>query len=431
MNYRQTLEYLYAQLPMFHRIGPAAYKANLDNTHALMEYLGHPQKQFESIHIAGTNGKGSVSHMLASVLQNAGYKTALCTSPHLKDFRERIRINGHMIPQSYVARFVTRHKAFFEQIQPSFFELTIALSFSYFAEQQVDVAVIETGLGGRLDSTNVITPQLAIITNIGMDHTNLLGDTLEKIAWEKAGIIKPGVPIVNGVTRPEARTIIQDRARELQAPFFAAEQEIPLLSHQYISRENIPFLEIVVQQKDLEKSYRSVLTGSYQLQNLLTLLQAVEVLRQGKQFRIDEESLIAGLEQVVDLTGLKGRWQQLGKRPLVICDTGHNVDGIRFILENIARTTHQHLHMVIGMMNDKDVGGILSMLPPDATYYFCKPDVPRGLDVLLLRDTAVGMGMRGEAYGNVKLALQAAKKQASRHDLIFVGGSTFVVAEVV
>ncbi len=431
MNYQQTLDFLYSQLPMFHRIGAAAYKANLDNTWALANHLGNPEKKFRSIHIAGTNGKGSVAHMLASVFQEAGYKTGLCTSPHLKDFRERFRINGVMMPESYVTAFVEKHMDFFETIKPSFFEMTIAMTFAWFAEQKVDIAIIETGLGGRLDSTNIITPELSIITNVGLDHMNLLGNSIEEISREKAGIIKPGVPVVAGKSRVEALQVLLDKATETRSEIFRAEQncKVELKSYTFDAEEKMIEGSIIRETGILE--FQSPLTGTYQLENICTVVQSVEVINRSGSFSISETALKKGLMNVIKNTGMGGRWQILSQKPLIICDTGHNADGISAVLENIRLTPHRHLHFVIGMMNDKDISGILSLLPVDnTTYYFCKPDVPRGLSAEELQKEAGKLGLQGKKFESVKEALSQAKMQASDDDLVFIGGSTFVVAEV-
>lgn len=432
MDYQQTLDYLYAQLPMFHRIGPAAYKANLDNTLALAQYLGNPEDKFRSIHIAGTNGKGSVAHMLASVFQEAGYKTGLCTSPHLKDFRERFRINGVKMPKEFVTGFVNRHKAFFESLKPSFFELTIAMTFDYFAREKVDVAIIETGLGGRLDSTNIITPELSVITNVGLDHTNLLGNTIEAIAEEKAGIIKSGVPAVIGPCRPEAARVFEQRAKAVNSKILFAGQHYQVMESALLNHDNLPFLRLSVHENGVVRNVESGLTGSYQQENILTAMAAVDTINRKKKFTISGQELNCGLKYVIRNTGIAGRWQILGRNPLVICDTGHNTDGIKSIMHNIRQTPYKKLHVVLGMMNDKDVSGILQLLPAkETTYYFCKPDVPRGLEVEILKQKAQALGLKGEAHPTVNAALAAAKSAATQDDLVFVGGSTFVVAEVV
>jgi len=431
MNYQQTIDYLYSQLPLFTRVGPSAYKANLDNTIELCKRLGDPQHKFKSVHVGGTNGKGSTSHMLAAILQTAGYKTGLYTSPHLKDFRERIRINGQTISEQEVIDFVERHKADFEEIRPSFFEMTVGLAFDIFAREKVDVAIIEVGLGGRLDSTNIITPLLSVITNIGWDHMNILGDTLQLIAAEKAGIIKPGVPVVIGEYQPEVAEIFINKAEHEQAEIVFASELLKEVNVQQLDDEFDEFLEVTLEGPDTAiADYRLDLPGIYQVKNLKTVLCAVSELRtQG--FDINDGSVHSALSKVKLLTGLHGRWETLNKHPLTICDTGHNPEGIKEVLQNIAAVDYEELHFVLGVVNDKDIGKILDMLPKDAVYYFCKPDIPRGLDAESLKQQAESFALCGQVYPSVKAAFLAAQQSAGQNDLVFVGGSTFVVAEVV
>lgn len=426
MTYQETLDYLYAQLPMFTRVGASAFKADLDNTIALCQLLDNPQNKFRSIHIAGTNGKGSTSHMLAAILQTAGYKTGLYTSPHLKDFRERIRINGAMIGQQSVVDFVADHKHNFEQIQPSFFEMTVALAFDYFAKEQVDIAVIETGLGGRLDSTNIITPLLSVITNIGWDHMNLLGDTLPKIAGEKAGIIKPGVAVIIGERQDEVADVFVNKALEENASIVFASD----IYETSVNGGDDNLREVGLASDNETLHVELDLTGSYQLKNVKTVIATVNELR-AQGFMITNDHIKTALRQVKTLTGLHGRWETLNTSPLTICDTGHNPDGIAEVLKNIANIKYRQLHFVIGMVNDKDGAKVLSMLPKDAIYYFCKPDMPRGLDAETLQQKAAEFGLTGNTYPSVKDALKAAQSAAQTNDLVFVGGSTFVVAEIV
>ncbi len=428
MTYQQTLDYLFSQLPMYQRMGPAAYKANLNNTLALSEYLNHPENDFKSIHIAGTNGKGSVAHMIASVLQEAGCKTGLATSPHLKDFRERIKINGKVIPENEVAKFVRDHKAFFEKLQPSFFEMAMALTFKYFSDQKVDIAVVETGLGGRLDSTNIITPELSVITNIGLDHTNLLGNTIQKIALEKAGIIKKNIPVVIGRTQKDTKDIFETIANQKNAPLHYADRMFSLGSTENVVREGVDYMLVGVRNTG---SFLLDLHGHYQGENLVVALAAIDVLKLGGKFLLSDEDVKNGLKNVVRNTGLKGRWQQIGKRPGIICDAGHNVDGIKYIVKQLMNIPHAKLHMVIGMVDDKERTGMLKLLPKQATYYFCRPLVPRGLDAEKLRIEALAYGLHGKSCNTVKEALALAKHNAQPKDMIFVGGSTFVVAEAV
>lgn len=438
MNYQQTIQYLYTQLPMFTRDGVSAFKKDLTNTLELCKRLGNPQYQFKSVHIAGTNGKGSTSHMLAAILQTAGYKTGLYTSPHLKDFRERIRVNGQMVSEQTVVDFVAGCRDDFDEINPSFFEMTVALAFDVFAKEKVDIAIIEVGLGGRLDSTNVITPLLSVITNIGWDHMNMLGNTLQLIASEKAGIIKPGVPVIIGELQPEIAQIFTDKAKQegsriefASEDWTTEEKSVPKSQKSNIGVDEL--LTAHIKSKDpLPKTYdiKLDLTGSYQLKNVLTVLSAVNLLR-AQGFVITDDHIVTALQQVKTLTGLHGRWEILNIQPLTICDTGHNPDGIQEVVKNIAAVNYHHLHFVIGMVNDKDITKVLAMLPTDATYYFCKPDIPRGLDAETLKQQARDFGLHGAAYSSVPAALQSARERAKDNDLVFVGGSTFVVAEVV
>lgn len=405
MNYPETLDYLFGQLPMYQRIGNAAYKANLDNTYRLSGILNHPEKQFKSVHIAGTNGKGSTSHMLAAVLQESGYKVGLYTSPHLKDFRERIKINGEMISENEVIDFVKEYNHEFEKIQLSFFEWTVGLAFHYFAKEKVDIAIIETGLGGRLDSTNIVTPEVAVITNISMDHTQFLGDTLAKIAAEKAGIIKSTIPVIIGETQPEIKPVFVEKAKQLNAPIQFADE--------YPTQE-----------------YESDLKGVYQQKNKKTVVATINILQQ-LGWKIAKNHIKQGLLNVVNNTGLMGRWQILNKQPITVCDTGHNEAGIKLILAQLAEQQFKKLHFVLGVVNDKDITNILQLLPKNATYYFCQAKIPRALEVSVLAEKATAVGLSGKIFPTVEAAYQAAQKNATAQDMIFIGGSTFVVAEVV
>ncbi len=421
---------MFSRLPMYQRIGPAAYKANLDNTWALSKYLGHPENRFKSIHIAGTNGKGSVAHMLASVLQQAGYKTGLATSPHLKDFRERIKINGTLIAEQAVVDFIKKHKSFLEKLNPSFFEMAIAMTFDHFAGEEVDVAVIETGLGGRLDSTNIITPELAVITNIGLDHTQFLGDTIGQIAGEKAGIIKKNVPVVIGKYQKETYNVFKQTAESLNAPLVIADKLCKLERTAFREHNGKQCLQIDVSWRNNETdTYFTDLLGIYQGENLLCALTALRKLQEGQKLFFTDKDVREGLFNVVGNTGLQGRWQKISDFPPVICDTGHNPSGIQYILEQIKITPHDKLHIVLGMVDDKDRSAVLALLPRKARYYFCKPQVPRGLDQKKLAMEASNYNLNGDHYMSVQDALQAAKKKALTTDLIFIGGSTFVVAE--
>ncbi|MEG2178699.1 MAG: folylpolyglutamate synthase/dihydrofolate synthase family protein [Bacteroidales bacterium] len=422
----EVLEELFAQLPMFQRIGASAYKPNLNNTWALMEALHHPEQRFKSIHVAGTNGKGSTSHLLASVFQEAGYKTGLYTSPHLKDFRERIKINGTCISKSEVIDFYENNKRLFTKIKSSFFEMTVALAFDYFARERVDIAIIEVGMGGRLDSTNVIQPELSVITNISLDHVQFLGDTIVKIAEEKAGIIKANTPLVIGETQLQTALLFTSKAKELQAPIYFADALFTLIENK---KEKDFVFDILKKGSPYISGMSCGLLGSvYQSKNVLTTLCALDILKQ--KYDISEENTKKGFEKVIENTGLLGRWQCLSEHPCVICDTGHNEAGIRMVLKQLEQTSYAKLHFVIGMVSDKDIDKVLSMLPIHASYYFCKADIPRGLEAELLAKKAMEKGLKGKVYSSVKKALEAAKKEASNDDLIFVGGSTFVVAEV-
>lgn len=427
MNYTETLDYLYSRLPMFTRIGAAAIKKDLDNTLLLCEHLGNPQHKFRTIHIGGTNGKGSTSHMLAAILQEAGYKTGLYTSPHLKDFRERIRINGQMVPESFVTDFVAEEKEEIEHISPSFFEVTVAMAFDYFAKEKVDIAVIEVGLGGRLDSTNIITPELSVITNISLDHTNLLGTTLPAIAYEKAGIIKPQIPVVIGERQAETTQVFLDKAAETASDLIFASDQLQVADTH--KKEGFLYTSVFQDKSCLYKDIKLDLSGTYQLKNVITVLQSVHSLRKSG-FTIPDEALFRALENTKQITGLRGRWDILDNQPLVICDTGHNIAGITEVLENIHATPYQHLHVVIGMLKDKDISSVLALLPKEATYYFCQPSLERAMPALELARQAEAFGLKGEVFENVTQALTAAKSTANKDDMIFIGGSTFVVAEV-
>lgn len=423
MTYEETLHYLYTSTPLFQNVGKDAYKEGLENTYELDKHFGHPHKQFKTIHIAGTNGKGSCSHTLAAILQSAGYKTGLYTSPHLVDFRERIRVNGTPIPKDYVTLFVEENRSFFEPLHPSFFELTTAMAFKYFAEQHVDVAIIEVGLGGRLDCTNIITPDMCIITNISFDHTQFLGNTLEKIAKEKAGIIKSGIPVVIGETSTETRTVFQNKAAETHAPITFAEDE-SLVEDWKTGTDGYR----IYQTKDYA-DLKGELGGLYQIKNTNTILTAVRQLKQ-IGYTITEQDVRNGFANVCKLTGLMGRWQTIETSPKVICDTGHNVGGISYIVEQLKHETYKHLHIVIGMVNDKDISGVLSLLPKDAYYYFTQASVKRALPAEEMALKAYAANLQGGYYDNVQTALEAAKAKADKDDLIFVGGSSFIVADL-
>lgn len=440
MNYTETLDFLYTKLPMFSRQGASAIKKDLTNTLLLCEALDNPHKKFKTVHVAGTNGKGSVSHMLAAILQTAGYKTGLYTSPHLKDFRERIRINGEMIAKKAVVNFVRENMALMDKVQPSFFELTVALAFAYFAHEKVDIAIIETGLGGRLDSTNVITPVLSIITNIGHDHLDLLGNTMEKVATEKAGIIKSGIPVIVGEKQDDIAFVFEKKAAEMDSPVSFASDEW-LAERSQMREAGSKMLGVVA--KPISHSpfaishspfpiyhYQLDLPGLYQLKNLATVLSAVFALN-NSGYPVLNEQLILALKNVKGLTGLQGRWQTLSHNPLTITDTGHNAEGIQEVIRMIETIEYTHLHIVLGMVNDKDHSAVLNMLPKNGRYYFCRPNIPRGLDAQSLQIKAESSGLHGQAFSSVKEAVKAATASAIPSDFIFIGGSTFVVAEVV
>lgn len=432
MIYNATLEYMYSHLPMFQRIGSAAYKPNLDNTIALLNLLNNPQQNFKSIHIAGTNGKGSVSHLIASVFQSAGYKTGLYTSPHLKDFRERIKINGKMIDKQKVCDFVEKHKPDFERIKPSFFEMTVGMAFQYFSDEKVDIAIVETGMGGRLDSTNLLSPEMCIITNIGFDHTEFLGDTLRKIAIEKAGIIKENTAVIIGETQEETTKVFVDKAKEMDTTVTFAEQLYHTVSHQLVKEKDKIYLQVIYAKENRIEPIEvySELIGIYQVRNIKTALAAIGMLRY-KGFKLSEEDILSGIKNVVKQTGLLGRWQIISENPLTICDTGHNESGIALVLQQIALTPYENLHFVLGMVGDKDIDKVLDLLPKNAIYYFCKANIPRGLNQDELMKKAIKKGLNGKSYLSIKEALAAAQSDAKTDDLVFVGGSTFTVAEVV
>jgi dihydrofolate synthase/folylpolyglutamate synthase len=403
MTYKETTEWMFAQLPMYQLQGATAYKKDLTNTLLLTSHLGNPEREIKAVHIAGTNGKGSVSNMLASVLQEAGYKTGLYTSPHLKDFRERIKINGEDITEAFVVEFIASNKAFFEANELSFFEMTVGLAFDYFRREKVDIAIIETGLGGRLDSTNVITPLVSVITNIGMDHIQFLGDTLTAIAGEKAGIIKPNIPVVLGEYNDETKPVFVAKANEVGAPLYFASDEV-------------------------KADYASDLTGDYQKQNRKTVLKTIELLQD--ELTIAEDNIKEGLLHVARNTGFMGRWQQIHTNPVAIADTAHNSHGLKIVMAQLKGQKYDTLRVVLGVVNDKDLPGILPLFPKDAVYYFCKPDVPRGLDTTILKNAANDFGLNGETYVSVQVAYQKALEDSAASDFIYVGGSTFVVAEV-
>ncbi|WP_425077434.1 bifunctional folylpolyglutamate synthase/dihydrofolate synthase [Psychroserpens sp. S379A] len=406
MNYQDTVNWMFKQLPMYQNQGKSAYKVDLSNSILLAKYLNHPEKHFKSIHVAGTNGKGSTSHMLASILQEAGYKVGLYTSPHLKDFRERIKINGKEVSKQFVIGFIKRNFSFFKKNPLSFFEMTVGMAFDYFKKQNVDIAIVEVGLGGRLDSTNIITPEISVITNIGFDHTQFLGNTYEAIAKEKAGIIKPKVPVVIGQTQDETKDVFIEIAEQNSTEVYFADQLI-------------------------SENFESDLRGNYQKHNIKTVVQTIKVLNNQKQFFVSQAQLINGLTNIISNTGLKGRWQILQNNPKVICDTAHNKEGLYYVMKQLEEEDFQELHIVYGIVNDKDLDAILPLLPKYATYYFCKPDIPRGMDAKQLQNEFLKNGFKGRCYNSVNEAFNSAFQSASPEDLIYVGGSTFVVAEII
>ena len=430
MTYSETLAYLYEQLPMFQRVGTAGFKKGLGNTLVLAEALGHPEQRFRSVHVAGTNGKGSSSHMIAAVLQAAGYKVGLYTSPHLREFTERIRVNGQELDPDYLVEWVARWKPLFEEVQPSFFEMCVALAFGYFAEQRVDVAVVEVGLGGRYDSTNIITPLVSLITNISFDHQALLGNTLPEIAGEKAGIIKPGVPAVVSQTQPEVASVFErEAAAKLAHLVFADKIYQACFEAEATAESGLRPLKVTQHGRPYLPNAELGLPGDYQQHNLPGVLATLDELR-AQGFHITEAAVRTGLRQVTQLTGLRGRWSIIGQRPLVVCDTGHNAAGLRLVVSQLLRIPHQRLHLVVGTVNDKDVAGMLALLPKEGTYYFCAANIPRALPAEELAQQATAAGLTGSAFGSVAEAVRAARAAATPNDLVFIGGSTFVVAEV-
>lgn len=428
MTYQETLDYLFQQLPMFTRIGAAAYKKDLTNTLALCNILNNPQTGLKTIHIAGTNGKGSCSHMLASVLQEAGYKTGLYTSPHLKDFRERIRVNGVMIPEQEVIEFVEHYKAPFEAIAPSFFEWSFALSLHYFKKQKVDFAIIETGLGGRLDSTNIITPLLSVITNIGWDHMDMLGDTLPKIAIEKAGIIKPNVPVVIGEYDETTFPVFQEKATACKSKITLASSQVNLLY--FKSAGLYAAFDVAFRSGDVWKNMVCELPGLYQQKNIATVVAACMALNE-QGLKLSEKQIRQGIAYVKSNTQLLGRWQVIQQSPLMIADTGHNVNGIQWVVDQIRNQKYRQLHIILGVVKDKDLSKMLALLPKEARYYFTKANIPRALPENELQSAASGFGLMGSSYENIQEAVAAAKAAATANDFIFIGGSTFTVAEAI
>ncbi len=427
MTYQNTLDYLYNRLPMFSRIGSAAYKKDLTNTRLVCNFLNNPQHAFKSVHIAGTNGKGSTSHMLAAILQTAGYKTGLYTSPHLKDFRERIKVNGEMISQSFVIDFTERIQPLIEEIEPSFFEITVGMAFDYFAQEKVDIAVIETGLGGRLDSTNIIQPEVAVITNIGWDHMNLLGNSLAAIAGEKAGIIKHNTPVIIGEVLPQTQPVFEQKAAAENAPLVIASHKHFVAEWKY--QHHQLQVQLATTGTDIRNSYTLDLPGFYQTKNVITVLETVHQLRQ-LGWQITEAQVRTALQQVKKLTGLHGRWEVIHQHPAVILDVAHNEDGIKQVLAQLELTDHHHLHIVIGLVKDKEVEKVLALLPKEASYYFTRASIPRALPEDQLAAKAATFQLSGYHYPDVNTALHAARQKAGTQDLVLVCGSVFVVGEV-
>lgn len=422
MNYEETIEYLYNQLPVYQKVGGSAYKEGLDNSLTLDNYFDHPHHKYKTIHVAGTNGKGSTSHLIAAVLQEAGYKVGLYTSPHLIDFRERIRVNGEKISKDYIVKFVDKHREHFEPVQPSFFELTMMMAFRYFADMEVDVAVVEVGLGGRLDSTNIITPDLSIITNISFDHMQFLGNTLEKIAGEKAGIIKKDVPVIIGEAEGEVRTVFEETAERVGAPIIFAEDE-------KIIRSSLKTASGWLFDTKYYLQLKGELSGYAQLKNAATVLCAIKEL-QKMSYVIPSKAVYSGFAYVNELTGLMGRWQIIQDiNPKIVCDTGHNAAGIKYIVEQLASERCHTLHIILGMVNDKDISTVLAMLPKNAIYYFTKASIPRSMNERELQALAQKQGLTGYSYPTVGEAVQAAKDWAASNDFIFIGGSNFIVAD--
>ena len=428
MNYNETLNWMFNKLPMYQRIGASAYKADLNTTIEIINYLDNPQHSFKSIHIAGTNGKGSTSHSLASVFQEAGYKTGLYTSPHLRDFRERIRINGEMIPENEVVEFIEKHKNKLEELELSFFEMTVAMAFDYFRKEKVDIAIIEVGMGGRLDSTNVINPELCVITNISLDHVKFLGENEGQIAVEKAGIIKPETAVVIGETQEGSKDVFIETAKEKNSPIFFADKIMECKKDDTYSIEYQKF-DIYKNNELYLKDLKYPLLGNYQKKNLATVICALDILKDS--FKIEETHIVNGLANVVKNTSLMGRWQVINRNPLAIADTGHNVAGINEVNRQLAETKYNKLHFVLSVVNDKDIDGILQLLPKEAEYYFCKADIPRGLSADILAEKAINCGLQGKVYESVRQAYSTALGNAQEGDLVFVGGSNFTVAEVV
>ncbi len=427
MNYKETVDYLYSKLPMYQRDGKAAYRASLDNTVRLDKYFKSPHRQFLTVHVGGTNGKGSVCHMLASVLRNAGYTTGLYTSPHLIDFRERIKVNGELISEDYIIKFVEKHINYFESIQSSFFEMTVFLAFEYFAYMDVDLAIIEVGMGGRLDSTNIIVPVLSVITNIGHDHMEFLGNTLDEIAREKAGIIKKSVPVIVGESGSQTDNIFIKIAEQKSSPIYFADKKYSVSGNMF-SADGMQVFNIEKDDQIYYPSLKTDLLGIYQNKNILTALACIDFLKDNR-FEIASIDIYNGLKKVIQNTGLYGRWQIMNREPLVICDTAHNLEGFKSVMLQIRNTPYKNLHMVIGFVKEKNIEDFLGIFPEKAVYYFTRPDIPRGLDENIILERSKAYNLKGKAYESVEKAYMAAISSAVKDDMIFIGGSTYVVAD--
>lgn len=428
MDYNQTIEYLYSQVPMFHRVGSSAYKDNLENTYKLDNHLGHPHQKYKTIHVGGTNGKGSVSNFLCSILMESGYKVGLYTSPHIVDFKERIRVNGKKISEEFVVDFVEKHKSFFEPLQPSFFELITAMCFEYFAQQKVDIAVIEVGMGGRLDCTNIINPLVSVVTNISLDHTQFLGNTIAEIAKEKAGITKKNTPLILGESNTQYNKVFFEQAELMDAPIILANNKLQT-SEGFINQDNELCINVFKAGEICYPQIKSAQTGIYQYKNIITTLATIEELK-SIGLNISKENIYDGFKKVNQNTGFYGRWQTISNNPLTICDTGHNEAGIKLVVENLSKIEYNNLRIVIGFVSDKDIEKILKLLPKNAIYYFVNANIARALNSQDLKMQALNHGLMGESYQSVKEGLLQAQKDAKQNDLIFVGGSNFVVAEI-
>ena len=427
MNYQETVDYLYNQLPLYQRTGGAAYKANLENTYKLDKHFESPHKKYKTVHVGGTNGKGSVCHMLASVLQNAGYVVGLHTSPHLIDFRERIKINGKLIPEEYIVKFVMKNMAFFRNTQPSFFEMSVFMAFDYFASKKVDIAIIEVGLGGRLDSTNIITPLFSVITNIGFDHMDFLGNSLDKIAYEKAGIIKDSVPVIIGESSSQINSVFLKTAEDKSSPIVFADQ-IYSIDYGFYSSDEKQIFNVEKEKQIFYNGLKTDLLGSCQGKNVVTALACIDLLRENG-LGIDNMDIYNGLERVISNTGLNGRWQLMDYNPRIVCDTAHNQEGFKSVISQLENTPYSRLHLILGFVKDKNIDEFLKVFPKDASYYFTKADIPRALDERIILKKSKKYNLKGKSYYTVREAYNAARSSAHENDMIFIGGSTYIVAD--